>query len=171
MVKRRCVFLDRDGVINAKAPEGEYVCDWMEFELIPSIVDWIRLFNSLKMLVVVVTNQRCVAKGMLTLEDLNSLHDRMREELADRNAIIDDVFACPHEIGMCRCRKPQPGMVLAARDKWDIDLARSIMIGDSESDRQLAENCGMTFVAAQQGRVEQIVLNQSPPEKLSVHNS
>lgn len=157
MVKRRCVFLDRDGVINVKRPADHYVCDWTDFHWIPSCIDWIKLFNALQLLVIVVTNQRCVARGLLTAENLNALHDRMRDELAAAGAIIDDIFVCPHQIGTCDCRKPLPGMVLAARDKWNIDLARSIMIGDSELDRQLAEGCGMTFVAVEEGRVEKVI--------------
>ncbi len=150
---RRCVFLDRDGVINVKQPDGQYVCSWNDFRWITPTIDWIRLFNALDLLVIVVTNQRAVAKGLMTLDDLSTIHDRMVRELADRGAAIDDVFACPHEIDACECRKPKPGMVHAARDKWNIDLSQSIMIGDSPSDRQLAENCGLRFIGVREGTI------------------
>src|SRR5439155_2961276 len=82
LVSRPCLFLDRDGVINVKPPEGEYVRRWEEFQLIPAAVDWIRLFNAAGFLVVVVTNQRGVALGLMTLADVADIHARMTAELA-----------------------------------------------------------------------------------------
>ena len=163
-LKQRCVFLDRDGVINRKPPEGEYIRTWEEFHFIPGIADWIRLFNALGLLVVVVTNQRCVAKGLIRGENLEEIHRNMTRELAGAGARIDDVFCCPHEEGTCECRKPRPGMVLAAERKWNIDLAASLLIGDSELDRGLAEACGLTFVRVADGRVLEVarVLESRP---------
>ena len=152
-MKRRCVFLDRDGVINVKAPSGEYIRTWREFQLIPAIVDWIRLFNVLDFLVVVVTNQRGVAKQLVRPLDLAEIHRNMIEQLARGGARIDDVFACPHEEDSCDCRKPRPGLIFEAAEKWNIDISRSLMIGDSESDHQLAQNCGMPFVQVRHGRI------------------
>jgi D-glycero-D-manno-heptose 1,7-bisphosphate phosphatase len=150
---RRCVFLDRDGVINYNPPIGEYVRTWEEFRLIPNIVDWIRLFNSLDLLVIVVTNQRGVALGLVATEELARIHENMRDQLLRFGARIDDVFSCPHDKDVCDCRKPRPGLVLEAARKWDIDLARSLMIGDSPSDQELARRCGMQFVAVSDGRI------------------
>ena len=152
-MKRRCIFLDRDGVINVKAPAGEYIRTWQEFQLIPAVVDWIRLFNVLDFLVVVVTNQRGVARGVVEPADLGEIHRRMVHQLAGEGARVDDVFACPHEENSCNCRKPGTGLVLEAAEKWNIDISRSVMIGDSESDRQLAENCGMRFVCVRDGQI------------------
>jgi histidinol-phosphate phosphatase family protein len=150
---RRCAFLDRDGVINVKPTEGEYVRSWSEFRLIPETVDWIRLFNALDLLVIVVTNQRGVARGLMPQRELDAIHSKMVDELAQRGARVDDVFCCPHEKDACDCRKPKPGLVLAAQEKWRIDLARSIMIGDSQSDEELAARCGMRFVGVAEGRL------------------
>ena len=152
-MKRRCVFLDRDGVINVKAPAGEYIRTWQEFQLIPTVVDWIRLFNVLDFLVVVVTNQRGVARGLVEPADLDEIHRRMVDQLAGEGARVDDVLACPHEEDSCNCRKPRPGLVLEAAEKWNIDVGKSVMIGDSESDRELAENCGMRFVFVRAGQI------------------
>jgi len=152
-VTRRCLFIDRDGVINVKQPDGQYVCSWEQFEFIPETIDWIRLFNALDYLVIVVTNQRGVARGKMSHETLDSIHSRMVSELASFDATIDDVFVCPHEKDQCDCRKPKPGLVHAAANKWEIDLAESIMIGDSLSDQQLAENCGLRFVGAKDGKI------------------
>ena len=152
-MSRRCVFLDRDGVINVKAPKGEYIRSWSEFRFLPNIADWVRLFNTLDFLVIVVTNQRGVALGMFTEEDLWGIHSNMVRELGRMGARIDDVFACPHHAGACECRKPKPGMVYQARDKWGIDLGGSLMIGDSDSDAELAAACGLRFLRARDGQL------------------
>ncbi len=143
-------------MINVKQPDGQYVCGWDQFVWIEETIDWIRLFNALDYLVIVVTNQRAVAKGLLTMAALDEIHRRMTEELARRDARIDDVMVCPHELDACDCRKPKPGMVQAACDKWHIDLAHSLMVGDSESDRQLAINCGLSFVGVLDGKITQV---------------
>ncbi len=152
---RRCVFLDRDGVINVKAKPGEYIRTWEEFRLIPAVLDWIRLFNALDLLVIVVTNQQGVARGVIAPVELERIHENMRAELARAGARIDDIFCCVHEEDACNCRKPRPGMVLEAAQKWGIDLGLSLMIGDSKVDRELAQACGMRFVAVDEGKVTQ----------------
>jgi D-glycero-D-manno-heptose 1,7-bisphosphate phosphatase len=157
MVKRRCVFLDRDGVINVSPPAGEYLRSWQDFRFIPGVADWIRLFNALDLLVIVVTNQQGVAKGLTRAEDLEEIHRNMVAELRQLGAVIDDVFCCPHWDNTCDCRKPRPGMLRAAAEKWDIDLGNSLMIGDSETDRQLALNCDLRFVQVQDGVIRSIV--------------
>jgi histidinol-phosphate phosphatase family protein len=150
---RRCVFLDRDGVINEKAAPHEYIRDWSEFRFLPNIADWIRLFNALDFLVIVVTNQRGVARGMMTLEAVAEIHRNMIATLAAHGARIDDVFACPHEESACDCRKPKPGMVMEAQAKWGIDLQGSLMIGDSDEDAKLAAACGMRFLRVAHGKL------------------
>lgn len=152
-MSRRCVFLDRDGVINVKMPESEYVRNWDEFQFLPNVADWIRIFNALDFLVIVVTNQRGVALGRMSEAALAEIHRRMVSELAAAGACIDDVFACPHHSGSCDCRKPKPGLVHAAQAKWDINLAGSLMIGDSDSDAELAVVCGLRFLRARDGRL------------------
>ena len=152
-MKRSCVFLDRDGVINVKARRGEYIRNWSEFHFLPNITDWIRLFNALGHLVIVVTNQRGIALGVIQDRDLEEIHREMVKELAQRGARIDDVFCCPHGEGTCNCRKPKPGLVLRAQEKFDIDLRRSLMIGDSASDEELARRCGLRFLSAENGRL------------------
>ena len=159
---RPCVFLDRDGVINVKQPDGQYVCKWSQFEFLDPIVDWIKLFNALGYLVVVVTNQRGVARGLMTTQDLESIHDRMRADLLAQGAKIDDVFACVHEEGACDCRKPKPGLIHQATAKWDIDLSASILIGDSPSDRQLAQTCQIPFIEARDGHIVSFDQASSP---------
>jgi len=147
----RCVFLDRDGVINEKPLAGEYVASPDQFRFLPQVVDWIRLFNALGFLVIVITNQRGISKGLMTEADLLSIHAKMLNDLAARGARIDDILYCPHAADSCECPKPKPGLVYAARDKWDIDLEHSLLIGDSESDQMLAAACGLPFLRANEG--------------------
>ena len=140
---RAAAFLDRDGVINEKAPEGQYVTRWEDFHLLPGAVEGITQLNHAGILVIVVTNQRCVAKGLLTQQDLQKLHQRMCAHLADAGARIDAIYCCPHELEeSCGCRKPAPGMLLEAAHSYSLDLAASWMIGDSETDIQAGNNAG-----------------------------
>src|SRR5262249_53390626 len=162
---RRCVFLDRDGVINFKPAQGEYIRTWEEFRLIPTVLDWIRLFNALELLVVVITNQRGVTLGQVDPAELARIHDNMTRELLRLGARIDDIFCCIHEEGVCNCRKPRPGMVMEAARKWDIDLTQSVLIGDSARDRELAIACGMAFVAVNEGNV----IGRIPTEPYHAH--
>lgn len=156
--KRRCVFLDRDGVINVAPPAGEYITSSEQLVLLPNICDWIRLFRVLGYLVIVVTNQRCVASGIITVEQLESIHERLQKLLAASGAEVNDIYYCPHGQQECKCRKPEPGMVYSAQKKWAISLDQSIMIGDSENDEGLAQRCGMTFVRVKDGRIEDIAI-------------
>ena len=153
MVAGACAFLDRDGVINRKPAQGQYIRFWRDFEIIPTIVDWIRLFNAMEMLVIVVTNQRGIARGLMQQAEVDDLHAKMSRELSGRGARIDDIFCCPHEYNTCDCRKPKPGLVLQAARKWHLDLERSLMIGDSEIDAQLAQACNLTFIRVDEGRI------------------
>jgi D-glycero-D-manno-heptose 1,7-bisphosphate phosphatase len=151
--QRRCVFLDRDGVINENAAPHEYIRRWNEFRFLPNISDWIRIFKALDFLVIVITNQRGIARGMMTRESVDEIHRNMTRELAAQGARIDDVFMCPHEEGSCDCRKPKPGMVIEAQAKWNIDLAGSLFIGDSDDDEALASACGVKFLRVRDGRL------------------
>jgi len=140
---KKAAFLDRDGVINRKAPEGQYVTRWADMEFLPGTRDAIRLLNDAGFLVVVVSNQRCVAKGLITREELESMHARMCREFHAAGATIDAVYYCPHENQPpCACRKPQPGMLLDAARAHDVYLGASWMIGDSERDVQAGRNAG-----------------------------
>ena len=154
---RRCLFLDRDGVINAAPPEGEYIRRWEEFRLLPEAVSWIRLFKAAGFLTIVLTNQRGIALGLMSHADLIELHERMRAELAAQGAILDDIFYCPHEEGACNCRKPRPGLVLEAQQKWNIDLSASLLIGDSQRDQLLAKGSRIPFALVRDGRVVETI--------------
>ena len=138
----KAVFLDRDGLINRKL-ENNYVKSWDEFQFLPGVIEAIKAINEKGYLVIVVTNQRGIAKGLMTEKDLENIHRRMIEELKKHGARIDDIFYCPHDISdNCNCRKPKSGMLLQAQKKWDIDLAPSYIIGDSNSDIEAGQQVG-----------------------------
>jgi D-glycero-D-manno-heptose 1,7-bisphosphate phosphatase len=139
----RAVFLDRDGVINRKAPEGLYITRWEEMEFLPGVPEAISLLGQAGFCVLTVSNQRCVAKGLLTIDELESMHVRMCEELAAAGAVIKGVYYCPHEEQpACACRKPAPGMILRAALEHSIDLPGSWMAGDSDSDIEAGRSAG-----------------------------
>src|ERR1700737_217915 len=104
---KRAAFLDRDGVINRKAGEGQYVTRWEEFHFLPGAAEGISLLNRAGWRVIVVSNQRCVAKGLLTTNELEAMHRRMCDHLAAAGAKLDGIYYCPHEKDpACSCRKP-----------------------------------------------------------------
>jgi D-glycero-D-manno-heptose 1,7-bisphosphate phosphatase len=144
----RAIFLDRDGVINQKAPtEEEYVTCWEEMAILPRVPEAISLLNHTGFQVIVVTNQRAVAKGVLSIAGLESIHYRMCEYLAARGANIDAIYYCPHELHPpCGCRKPAPGMLFEAAREYNIDLTASWMIGDSEKDVEAGISAGCRTV-------------------------
>src|SRR5258705_7478070 len=93
----RAVFLDRDGVINRKAREGEYVTRWEEMQILHGVPEAIARLKQASFRVIVVSNQRCVAKGLITISDLEILHETMCSALASVGATVDAVYYCPHE--------------------------------------------------------------------------
>jgi D-glycero-D-manno-heptose 1,7-bisphosphate phosphatase len=142
----KAAFLDRDGVINQR-PAGRYITRWEEIRFLPGVVDAIALLKRAGFRVIVVSNQRCVAKGLVTTATLEAMHWRMCESLASAGAKIDAVYYCPHEeYPPCGCRKPQPGMLLEAARANSIDLTESWMIGDSESDVEAGRRAGCKTV-------------------------
>jgi D-glycero-D-manno-heptose 1,7-bisphosphate phosphatase len=142
---RGAAFLDRDGTINVKAPEGDYITAPEQVRLLPGAARAIRQLNDLGALVVVVTNQRGISLGRMTADDLHNVHERLSAMLAARaGARVDAFFFCPHDHGQCDCRKPHPGMLRDAVDHFpEIDLDASVLIGDAPSDVAAAERFGV----------------------------
>jgi D-glycero-D-manno-heptose 1,7-bisphosphate phosphatase len=140
---KRAVFLDRDGVINRKAVEGEYVTRWEDFHFLPRVAEAISLLDRAGWSVIVISNQRCVAQGLLTIAELEAIHQKMVEELARAGAKLDGIYYCPHDKeSACSCRKPSPGMLLIAAQEHQIDLTSSCIIGDSASDIGAGKRAG-----------------------------
>ena len=143
----RAVFLDRDGVINRKAPEGEYIAKWDEMRFLPGTFASVSALSRAGFQIIVVTNQRGVALGKVCLKDLQEMHKRMKAHFSRRSALITDVYFCPHDIWEdCSCRKPKPGLLLQAAEEHALDLPSCWMIGDAASDIEAGRNAGCRTV-------------------------
>ena len=142
------VFLDRDGVINA---DSGYVGDWDSFVFLPGVIEAMRKLCDSGYALVVVTNQSGIARGFYTEEDFHVLTDRMCKELSQNGVSIAGVYFCPHLPDatlaryrtICECRKPQPGLIHRAVEELKIDLTRSAMVGDKNSDMEAALASGI----------------------------
>jgi len=149
--KHRAAFFDRDGTINRY--EG-FLTDIDRFELVPGISGMIRTYNRRGFLVIVVTNQPVIARGELSFEELGQIHNKMETLLGREGAYVDDIFVCPHhpDAGfpgerreykvVCDCRKPKPGLLFKAAEKYGIDLSQSVMIGDTQVDMDAGKAAG-----------------------------
>ena len=107
------VFLDRDGVLNRKAPEGDYIRTWADFVWLPGVLGALRQLREAGLRALIVTNQRGVARGLIRPEDLDDIHARLRTEALAAGGRIDGIYTCPHLGGTCECRKPPATMPLS----------------------------------------------------------
>ncbi len=141
------LFLDRDGVINRKIENG-YVTKIEEFEILPGVIEALRILRSVFGRIIIVTNQRGIARGFMTEKDLFSIHEHMLNVFEKHSIFIDRIYFCPHdEKDNCNCRKPKTGMIQQAiKDFRDIDLKKSIMVGDSHTDILTAKNMNIISV-------------------------
>jgi len=144
------VFLDRDGVINLKSPEGKYIGHWDHFHFLPGVEEAIAALNRSGRTVIVVTNQRGVELGYYTKADVDAIHEALQKHLAQHAARIDAFYFCPHDKNECNCRKPKTGLFEEAfQDFPGASATNSIVIGDSLSDIQAARNLGAPSIFIQ----------------------
>ena len=131
------LFLDRDGVINYKI-ENDYVKSIQDFKFIPEFIYVVKDLSLLFNRIIIITNQQGIGKGLMSISDLNEIHEYMLNTINDNNGKIDKIYFCPHLASEnCLCRKPSPGMIQKAfKDYPDIDRSKSYFIGDSDSDMQ-----------------------------------
>ncbi len=140
---RRAVFLDRDGVINRKAPAGQYITAWEQVEFLPGVAEALRELKLRGFLLIIVTNQSAISRKKLTVGVLETIHQRIAQQLGQEGAGIDAVYYCPHEPSAdCQCRKPRPRMLQQAAKERGIDLSRSWMVGDAASDIEAGHAAG-----------------------------
>jgi D-glycero-D-manno-heptose 1,7-bisphosphate phosphatase len=159
---RRAVFLDRDGTI---VEDVGYLTAPSQLKLLPDAVDGIRLLQD-QFLIVIVTNQSAVARGLLDENGLFQIHQALARALQSQGVLLDAIYICPHHPsfgtppsgGECRCRKPQPGMLLQAMKDFDIQPSLSFMIGDKGSD----------ILAGRLAGVAATVLVQSPKTEATI---
>lgn len=141
------VFLDRDGVLNQKLPEGRYVTSPAEFHILPGVPRAIARLNQAGLRVIVVSNQRGIALGYSTIDDIRDIHEFLQREISHASAHIDAFYFCPHDKQQCDCRKPLPGLFHQAQaDFPSICAATSIILGDSLSDIEFGRRLGMRTV-------------------------
>ena len=144
----KIIFLDRDGVIN-KYREDDYVKSWQEFEFLPGSIEAIKLFKKAGYKIYVVTNQRGVARGLMSEQDLLKIHENMKSEIKSQGGLIDGIYYCIHNYeDNCECRKPKPGMLLQAAHDHGFDITEAVFIGDSESDIQAGTTAGCKTILA-----------------------
>lgn len=149
--RQKAVFLDCDGTINKYVG---FLTDINDFELLYGVPEAIKRLNRSGYLVIVVTNQPVIARGELTTDELDEIHNKMETLLGSEGAYVDDIFYCPHHPDKgfagerleykieCTCRKPKPGLILEAVKEYNIDLGQSWMIGDSQNDVEAGRNAG-----------------------------
>ena len=140
------LFLDRDGVINYENP-GTYVRNWDEFIFYPQTPEHIAYFNSRFQRLILATNQRGISRGLMTIPDLENIHLNMEKTIEEKGGKIDRIYFCLDADSASPCRKPNPGMALqAAIDFPEIDLKKSLMVGNNMSDMLFGKNAGMKTV-------------------------
>lgn len=153
--RQKAVFLDRDGTVNRYRG---FIRNASEIELIEGVADAVAAINRSGYLAIVITNQPVIARGECTLEELERIHNRIETLLGKEGAWLDDIFFCPHHpdkgfVGerpeykiVCGCRKPVPGLLLRAAEKYNIELSESYMVGDEEADILAGQRAGCRSV-------------------------
>jgi D-glycero-D-manno-heptose 1,7-bisphosphate phosphatase len=147
------VFVDRDGVIIRN--RDDYVKSWAELEFLPGAVEALSLLSESGLRVFVVTNQSAVGRGVLGATALEGLHTRLQAIVSGRGGKIACFLVCPHrpEDG-CACRKPAPGLLHEARERFGVDLSRAYVVGDFETDVAAARAAGCTSILVLSGRTQ-----------------
>jgi len=139
MMKKKAVFIDRDGTINK---DVGYPDSFSVIEIYPYSFEAIRKINEIGLLAVIITNQSGVGRGLIVEKNLHDIHRKLRDSFAERNVHFDGIYYCPHYLLSstpqyrkdCHCRKPNPGMALQAAEDLKIDMKNSYMIGDKVED-------------------------------------
>ena len=147
MTLGKVIFLDRDGVINHDSPD--YIKSWAEYEFLPGSLEALASLSEAGYTLIVITNQSIIGRGMVPLEVLQDIHQRMRQAVAEAGGRIYDILYCPHRPDEhCDCRKPEPGLILQAQARHRIDLSEAIMIGDNAKDVECGRRagCGATIL-------------------------
>ncbi len=140
----KAIFLDRDGIINEEI--GDYVMRFEDFKLLPHLSETLKSYQSQGFLIIIITNQGGLAKGLYTVDELNKMHQYFLTEMAKAGVTITSIYYCPHHPdfnGNCLCRKPGSLLVEKALARFDIDPAQSYFIGDRPRDAAAGEKVGV----------------------------
>jgi D-glycero-D-manno-heptose 1,7-bisphosphate phosphatase len=148
--ERWSVFLDRDGVLNQKAADGDYIKGPAEFVWLPGVLEALRQIHEAGAYLFVVTNQQGVGKGIMSERQVKKIHRLLTADAAKAGAPLDGIYVCPHLAGTCDCRKPLVGLFHnAQRDFPVVDFSRSVVAGDSSSDIEAGRRLGARTVFIQ----------------------
>lgn len=144
--------MDRDGTINAGIPKYERVDSVDKVEILPDVLEGLRLLASLDYGVFFVTNQAGLAEGLITQQEFDAINQKVLDLIDASGIVVLETFVCPHgEQDNCDCRKPKPKLLTDAAEKYDIDLANSWMIGDRLTDIHTGINAGTKTILVQTG--------------------
>lgn len=150
--QRRTVILDRDGVLNRRMPKAQYVSRPTEFVWLDGALDALRLLTQSGFRILVATNQAGVARGKLSPDALTATHQKLLDDATAAGARIERIYHCPHGWDEhCSCRKPSPGMLFRAQRDFDLDLSRTVFVGDDDRDRAAAEAAGCQYASIEPG--------------------
>jgi D-glycero-D-manno-heptose 1,7-bisphosphate phosphatase len=147
----RTVFLDRDGTISVKPPEGEYVTSPAELVLLPGAAQAVARLNAAGIRTVLVTNQSWLSRPSENSARYAAIHERLAQLLAAEGARLDAAYHCPHAPATCDCRKPQPGMLRRAARELQIELDQSVIIGDRDTDLKAGRAAGTSAILVRTG--------------------
>jgi len=149
-IKKKAVFLDRDGVINNDSEN--YIKSVDELKLIFGVEDVIKKIKDLGFLIIVITNQSAINQGLTTHEKINKIHFEIQNHLKKFDTFIDAFYYCPHRPDEnCECRKPKSGLIYKASKDFDIEIQKSWMIGDRDSDIDAGITAGCKTIKIKDG--------------------
>ncbi|KWV47681.1 histidinol phosphate phosphatase [Bradyrhizobium macuxiense] len=146
MQRKPTLILDRDGVLNRKPPQAQYVRNWDEWTWCPGSLEALRILHDRGYRTIIASNQPGIGRGIMSEADLDIVHAHMKQEIAQVGGSIDAIYYCPHDWGDgCDCRKPKPGLLFQAQRDFHLDLTRTLFIGDDERDAAAAAAAGCPF--------------------------
>ncbi len=159
---QKAIFLDRDGVINRD--NKHYTCRLQDFVFNEGIVEALRQLQERGYLLIIISNQAGIARGICTKEEVDSLHLFLQEQLRQHNVEITEIYYCPHhpEVSECLCRKPAPLMIEKALARFDIDPARCFLIGDRKRDMEAAVKAGIKGILVDENQNLNTILHLIP---------
>jgi len=140
---KKILFLDRDGTINKESEQGGFVTGWKDFVFLPGAIEALKNFTNSGFTSIIFTNQSCVSRGIVTKLEIDNIHKELIKYLRSLGINVLDVFCCPHKSeDLCQCRKPLPGLLYQAAEKYYLDLSNSFLIGDALRDIQAGTSAG-----------------------------
>lgn len=152
----KAIFLDRDGTLN---PDPGYISNPDDFNLFPGVTTALKRFQDAGYLLILITNQSGISRGLITEDQLEAIHSKLKRLLKADNVELTDIYYCPHHpehpykgVSVCDCRKPAPGLILKALKEHNIDANASYMVGDRKSDIKIGINA----------KVKPILIGNSP---------